>query len=285
VHVFFIREAFRSMRHHRGLVTTAVFSLVAALTLSGIFLLIAHNARAAWQMVGERRLMVVYLNDDVTASRRDALIGRLEALYGSVSYVSKDSAWAEFSEQVGDPALLEAVDTNPLPSSLRIRLRPELLNHAAMEQAAKQVSQFPEVEDVRFGGDWVRRLDEIRNGLTTAALLVGALVAMAVLLVLYNTIRLTVLARRPQVEIMSRLGASDRFIATPFVIEAVLEALIAGAVALALVFGFQQAMQSQIGHVAFLPWSWSLAFVGAVVALGWFAAMLAFQRVLRMVGP
>jgi len=285
MHVFFFREALRSMRHHRGLVWTAVFSLVAALTLSGLFLLIAHNARVALEMVGERRQMVVYLNDDVTPSRRDAIIGRLEALYGNVEYVSKEDAWKEFAEQIGDPALLEAVETNPLPSSLRIRLRPELLNHPAMEQAAKQVSQFPEVEDVRFGGDWVRRLDEIRAGLVRTAVLVGALVGVAVLLVLYNTIRLTVLARRPQVEIMSRLGATDRFISTPFVIEAVLEALLAGVVALAMVFGFQQAMQSQIGHVAFLPWEWSLAFVGAVVALGWLAAMLAFQRVLRSVGP
>ncbi|TMQ69055.1 MAG: ABC transporter permease [Candidatus Eisenbacteria bacterium] len=265
MHLFYFREAWRSFKHHRGLGYTAIFSITAALALTGLFVLLAHNARVALELVVDRREMVVYLNDGLTPPQRDALIGRLQQLYGNVTYVSKEQAWKEFSEQVGDPGLLEAVDVNPLPASLRIKLRPELLNYAAMETAARQVSQFPEVEDVRYGGDWVRRLDQIKNGLVHAAIMVGAVVALAVVFVLYNTIRLTVLARRPQVEIMSRLGATDRFIAAPYVIEAMLEALIAGLIALALVFVFQ-------------------LFLGAVVMLGWLAALLALTRVLRSVG-
>ena len=284
MHVFYFREAWRSFKHHRGLAYTAIFAITAALALSGMFVLLAHNARVALELVGDRREMVVYLNDGITPSARDQLIGRLQQLYGNVTYVSKDEAWKEFSEQIGDPGLLDAVDANPLPASLRIKLRPELLNYAAMETAARQVKQFPEVEDVRYGGEWVRRLDQIKTGLVHAAFTVGAIVALAVVFVLYNTIRLTVLARRPQVEIMSRLGASDRFIAAPFVIEAMIEALIAAVLALALVFAFQRAMVAQIGNVLFLPWAWALMFLAVVLMLGWLAAMLALTRVLRSVG-
>lgn len=284
MHVFFFREAWRSFMHHRGLAYTAILALTAALALSGLFVLLAHNARVGLQMVGDRREMVVYLNDGVTSAQREQLMRRLGELYGSVSYVSKDEAWKEFSDQIGDPSLLESVGGNPLPSSLRVKLRPELLNYEEMEKASQQVSQFPEVEDVRYGGDWVRRLDEIKNGLIRGAIAVGTVVALAVVFVLYNTIRLTVLARRPQVEIMSRLGASDRFIATPFVIEAMLEALIAGALALGLVFVLHQALAAQIGYISFLPWTWAALFLGAVVMLGWLAAMLALTRVLRSVG-
>ena len=284
MHVFYFREAWRSFKHHRGLAYTAIFAITAALALSGMFVLLAHNARVALELVGDRREMVVYLNDGITPSARYQLIGRLQQLYGNVTYVSKDEAWKEFSEQIGDPGLLDAVDANPLPASLRIKLRPELLNYAAMETAARQVKQFPEVEDVRYGGEWVRRLDQIKTGLVHAAFTVGAIVALAVVFVLYNTIRLTVLARRPQVEIMSRLGASDRFIAAPFVIEAMIEALIAAVLALALVFAFQRAMVAQIGNVLFLPWAWALMFLAVVLMLGWLAAMLALTRVLRSVG-
>ena len=282
--VFFFREAWRSFTHHRGLAYTAILALTAALALSGLFVLLAHNARVGLQLVGDRREMVVYLNDGVTSAQRELLMRRLGELYGSVSYISKDEAWKEFSDQVGDPALLESVGGNPLPSSLRVKLRPELLSYEEMEKASQQVSQFPEVEDVRYGGDWVRRLDEIKNGLVRGAIAVGVVVALSVVFVLYNTIRLTVLARRPQVEIMSRLGASDRFIATPFVIEAMLEALLAGALSLGLVFLFHQALASQIGYISFLPWTWAALFLGAVVMLGWLAAMLALTRVLRSVG-
>ena len=137
MHVFFIREAWRSFRQHRGLGMTAIFSLTAALTLSGLFVLLSHNADNALRWIGDRREMVVYLKDDMTESRRAALIESLTRLYGTTTFVSKEQAWKEFSEQVGDPVLLEAVGSNPLPASLRVRLRPELLNAASMEDAAK----------------------------------------------------------------------------------------------------------------------------------------------------
>ena len=285
VHLFYFREASRSFRHHRGLAYTAMFSLTAALALSGFFLLLTHNARLAIAAMGDRREMVVYLRDDVTPDKRQQLVQRLSDLYGTATFVSKEQAWKEFSEQVGDPSLLDAVGDNPLPASLRLRLKPELLNHVAMAEAAKQVLQFPEVEDVRYGAEWVQRLDDVNAGLVRGTLIVGLFVALAIVFVIYNTIRLTVLARRPQVEIMSRLGASDRFITMPFLFEAMFEALLSALVALAIVFGLQQAVSAKVVGLAFLPPLWALAFVGAAMLLAWIAASFALSRVLRAVGP
>ena len=285
MHVFFLREAWRSFQQHRGLGMTAIFSLTAALTLSGLFVLLTHNADSALRWIGDRREMVVYLKDDMSESRRSELIESLSRLYGATIYVGKEQAWKEFSEQVGDPALLEAVGVNPLPASLRVRLRPELLNHAAMEEAARQVSQFTEVEDVRYGAEWVRRLDDLGAGLRRGTLAIGILVALAIVFVIYNTLRLTVLARRHQVEIMSRLGATDRFIATPFVIEAVFETAVAALIALAVLLAFRQAVAAQVIGVVFLPPLGALAFLAAAVGLAWVASLIALSRVLRAVGP
>ena len=137
---------------------------------------------------------------------------------------------------------------------------------------------------MRFGGEWVRRLDDIGRALKRGALVVGLTVALAVVFVLYNTIRLTALARRQQVEIMLRLGATDGFIAQPFVIEALLEAMLASVLALAVVWGFQRTFVAQVVNMAFRPWAWIGAFLAANVALAWLAAMLALSRVLRAVG-
>lgn len=285
MHAFYFREAWRSFKQHRGLSYTALFSLTAALTLSAVLVVLAYNADVAMRLLGDRREMVVYLRDEVSTQDREALIDRLSQHYGRVSYVSKEMAWSEFANQVGDPDLLEAVEGNPLPASLRIRLRPELLHHRAMEETARQVSGFPEVEDVRFGGEWVRRLDDLGTGLQRGAVAVGIVVALAVLFILYNTIRLTVLARRSQVAIMSRLGATDVFVAAPFVIEATFVALLASGLALALAFGFQAAFGAQVVRVLFLPPLWTVSFLGINVLLAWIAAMLALTRVLRAVGP
>jgi len=285
MHLFYLHEAWRSFRHHRGLALTAIFSLTAALAVSGVFLLLAHNAAVTMRLVGDRREIVVYLRDEVARAQRDELMGRLAQLYGEATYVSKEEAWQEFAEQVGDPSLLEAVDGNPLPASLRIRLRPELLNYRAMEEISRQLAAFPEVEDVRFGGDWVKRLDEIGRGLRNGAIGVGLVVAIGVVLILYNTIRFTVIARRPQVEIMTRLGASDRFIALPFVIEAVGQAAVAGLLALGIVFAFHRGFASQVVTISFLPLAWITFFLAAAVVLAWIAAMLALARTLHTTGP
>lgn len=283
--VFFLREAWRSLNAHRGLAMTAIVSLTAALTLCGVFLLLSFNADRTMRAVGDRREMVLYLRDEVSDAEVQALQQRLHDLYGTTTFVSRAQAWEEFSEQIGDPDLLEAVDTNPLPASVRLKLKPELMGYAETEKVARSVREFPEVEDVRYGAEWVQRLDAITEGLKRIALVLGLVVALAIVLVLHNTLRLTVLARRPQVEIMSRLGARDGFIATPFVIEGFMVTVFAALVSLAIVAGRHQVVAMRVSGLVFLPPVWMLAFVGGAGVLAWAAGSIAVTRVLRAVGP
>src|SRR5262249_54317183 len=284
MHFYFWREAWRSFRAHRGLAVTSIFSLAALLTLSGIFLLLDHNARQALNAIGDRREMIVYLKDEVTEAQLAELMDKVRQYFGEPTYVDRKQAWDELSRQIGDPDLLSGVEDNPLPASLRVRLKPELLNYAAMEQAAKQVQAFPEVEDVRYGAEYVRRLDEFSAGMATAAWAAGALVALAIVLVLYNTLRLTVVARRQQVEVMLRLGASDPFIATPDLIEAIIHTSCAAGVALLLVLALQQSLASRLAGLTFLPLPWTLGFVGVAIAVAWVASAAALTRILRTIG-
>jgi cell division protein FtsX len=131
----------------------------------------------------------------------------------------------------------------------------------------------------------VRRLDDLGASLRRGTLAVAVLVALAIVFVIYNTLRLTVLARRHQVEIMSRLGATDRFIATPFILEAMFETAIAALLALGVLVTFQQAVVAQVVGVVFLPPMGVLAFLASAIALAWLASMIALSRVLRAVGP
>jgi cell division transport system permease protein len=284
MHLYFWREAWRSFRAHRGLAVTSVLSLAALLTLSGIFLLLDHNARQALAAIGDRREMVVYLKDEVSDTQLALLMDKIRQYFGEPTYMDRKQAWEELQEQIGDPDLLSGVEDNPLPASIHVRLKPELLNYAAMEQAAKQVQEFPEVEDVRYGAEYVRRLDEFSAGMATAAWAAGAMAALAIVLVLYNTLRLTVVARRQQVEIMLRLGASDRFIATPYLMEALMHTTLAAGVALGLIFALQQALASRLSGLTFLPLPWALGFVGVAIAVAWVASAAALTRILRAIG-
>lgn len=278
---FFLREAWRSFTAHRGLALTAMFSMSAALTLCALFLLLSWNANQALRAMGDRREMVVYLKDDVSESDVQAMQAKIAELYGPATFVSRAQAWEEFSQQVGDPELLRAVDTNPLPASLRVKLKPELQNFTGMDASAKQIGQFPGVEAVRFGGEWVRRLDALDAGARRAALVAGLVVALALVFVLHNTLRLTVLARRQQVDTMMRLGASDRFISTPFLLEGVMQTFVSSLVALGLLFALQQALATRVAGLVFLPPSWIAGFVGGSLLLAWSASAVALARILR----
>jgi cell division transport system permease protein len=282
---FYWSEALRAMRQHRTLLMTATLTVAAAMAVAGVFLLLAHNAEVALARVGDRREMVIYLRDDVRAAEREAITARLEELYGSVTYVSKEEAWRQFSAQLGDPALLEAVGENPLPASLHVRLRPDLTAYEAMERAAQQVAQFPEVEDVRYGGEWVRRLEEFGGGVRRLAILVGLVVAACLLFIFYSTLRLSVASRSDQVQVLSRMGASTSFISMPFVLEAMVEAGVGALLALGLLFAARAALAAQFRGVAFLPPLWAGAFVACAVALGFLAAWVAVGRALRRIDP
>ncbi|MFM7231544.1 MAG: cell division protein FtsX [bacterium] len=284
MHPFHWNEAWRLFRAHRGLALTSVVSLTAALTLCGLFLVLDHNVRQALRALGDRREMIVYLKDGVRESERTVLEDKLRQYFGEPTYVSPKEAWARFSEQIADRELLQGVDTNPLPASYHIRLKPELLSYAAMQQSAEQIEGFDEVDAVRFGGEYVRQLDELSSGVRLATWAIGAIVVFAIVLVLYNTLRLTVLARRSQVEILLRLGASDRFIATPYVIEAMLQTAIAAVVALLAAFTLRQTVGLRLHDLSFLPWTSALGFVVAAVAVSWAAAQAALARILRTIG-
>ncbi len=258
---FFLREAWRSFAAHRGLALTAMFSMSAALTLCGLFLLLSWNANQALRAMGDRREMVVYLKDDVSDSDVQAMQAKITELYGPATFVSRAQAWEEFSQQVGDPDLLRAVDTNPLPASLRVKLKPELQNFTGMDASAKQIG--------------------LDAGARRAALVAGLVVALALVFVLHNTLRLTVLARRQQVDTMMRLGASDRFISTPFLLEGVMQTFVSSLVALGLLFALQQALATRVAGLVFLPPSWIAGFVGGSLLLAWTASAVALARILR----
>jgi cell division transport system permease protein len=284
MHVFHWREAWRLFRAHRGLALTSIASLTAALTLCGVFLLLDHNVRQFMHQMGDRRELIVYLKDTVSEGELTALTDKMRQYFGEPTYVSRKQAWEEFSEQIADPELLAGVEDNPLPASLHVRLKPELLNLSAMEQAARQVREFDEVEDVRYGAEYVGRFDQLSSGLRLATLAVGLLVIGALILVLYNTLRLTVLARRAQVEIMLRMGASDRFIATPYVFEAMLQVGIAAIGALLLTFALQQGVATNLVGLRFLPWTSVLGFLVCAMLVAWAASAAALTRILRTIG-
>jgi cell division transport system permease protein len=278
--LYFLSEAWRGLWRHRSLSLTALLALTGALLVPAAFLVVLVNSLHAVHTLGDRREMIVFLRDAATPADRDTLAERLAPVARQVTFVSKQEAWDEMARELGGTELLEAVGQNPLPASLRVRLRPEYLHYEAMDSIATAVGGAEAVEEVQFGGEWVRRLDRFIETLRVAGFGIAAIIALVVIIVVSNSIRLTVVARRELHRVMRLLGAGRFFLRIPLVLEGTLISLLAAAGALAVVYGLFRVVEDRLAVLpVFLPWRWVLAFLGAAAVLGAFGSTLAVSRI------
>ena len=278
---WFVREAWRGLWFHRAATWTALVSAIGAFLVLGVFLLFTANVQRALTGLGDRREVVIYLRDYAPDAARDSLLARLDSLYGAATYVSREQAWADFSAQLGGSDLLEAVGQNPLPASIRVKLRPAFGNFGATERMADDVAANRIVETVRYGGEWVRRLDEFVATLRRIDLMVGLVVALSVLFIVGNAIRLTFIARRETLRTLALVGAGDGFIFTPLVLEGAIATALGALVAMGLGQLGAALLNGKPVDLAPLPWTWAAAFVGGGTLLGLVGGLAALLRLTR----
>lgn len=233
---------FSIRRALQGFWRNAVMSLAATVTMVLMLLLLASLAialsglQAGLQFVEQKVEVQAFIADGTPQATIDALQARIAALpeVASVTYVDKTQALAEWRAQLaaqGKPDLSSYTGTNPIPASLRVKLKdPHVFGDVVqqLQNARGVVTEVLETQQV------VNALLTITGFLRTAGLVVVGLVGLTVLFIVVNTIRLAVMARAEEIEIMRLVGASDAFIRWPFIFEGMLVGLLGAAVTLAL---------------------------------------------------
>jgi cell division transport system permease protein len=279
---YFLHESWRGLWRHRSLTVTALLALVGALLVPAVFLVVLVNALHAVESVGDRREMIVFFLDRAGDAERQAVEDTLRPVARAITFVSKEQAWDELVRELGGSELLEAAGQNPLPASLRVRLLPEYLHYEAVDTIAGGVRAMSGVEEVQFGGEWVRRYDRFLANLRAVGLAVAAVVGFVVIFVIANTIRLTIVARRDLHRVMFLLGASGRFVRLPHLLEGVLVSVIAAALSLLLVYVLIRALEPRLTILpVFLSWPWIAAFLLAAGIFGLVGSALAVSRLAR----
>jgi cell division transport system permease protein len=263
---FFVKEAFRSISRNAIPSFAAMASVLVTVLVLGVFIPVVQATTGAANEVRGRVLVDVYLKKDAT--RQD--VERVQATLrntdhvGKVEYVSKAQAYAQ--EKRRNPEAYELLGTNPLPDTFRVtpdkpddvlKLRDALAPTGA---AGSRVPIDEAIEQVK------NRKDETTKILTATRVVKLAMGGLAVLLVIAsvllisNTIRLSLFSRRREVEVMKLVGATDSFIRWPFVIEGVVLGALGGILAV-LMLG--------IGKVAFLdPLASDFALIAAPQTIG-----------------
>src|SRR5262249_50091133 len=132
----------------------------------------------------------------------------------------------------GRASLLDGLDENPLPASLEIVLAPEQRDRTGLDALVKRLSGLPGIAELGYGHEWVEGYARGVALVRRMAFALGAVLALATLLIVSNTIRLSVYARRDEIEILALVGAGRAFVAAPFLLEGLLEGALGGLLAL-----------------------------------------------------
>lgn len=215
---YFWGETFRSLFRNRFMAIASVLTVTLSMFILGVFLSAVLNINHMASYLENQVEMTVYLKDGLTTNQVMGIGKYLKAQPGmkEIKFTNKDQAMKEFRERMGDQqGLLDAINGNPLPASYQMSFQtPEQL-----KTAAEVVAKYQGVETVQYGKDIIEQLYKVAQVIRLSGIVLIVFLAGAELFIISNTIRLTVFARRREIQIMKYVGASNGFIRWPFLFE------------------------------------------------------------------
>jgi cell division transport system permease protein len=244
--VFFLSEAFRALRRSAAPSIAAIVTIVVTTLLLGVLVPVLKASEDKAQDVRDQIGLNVYLYDDATPAEIDALKKRLETLEHvvAVDFISKGEAVDILQGRVkGD--LRDSIDelkSNPLPASFNIDIdNPDNLNSVSASISTVGPSGEPKpispiIEEVKDARQDASKITRVTGAVKIVLVVLAVLLLLASLMLVGNTIRLSIYARRREVEVMRLVGATNWFIRWPFIIEGVIVGLAGAAVAVGILW-------------------------------------------------
>jgi cell division transport system permease protein len=271
----------------------SVFSLAVAFVCLGATLLVLTNLRSVEDRWAHAGRASIYLKDNAAAQDVDALKAALAAvpIVTGVRYVSAAQARSEFGQKEAGPrAELAALPVEAFPASIEIEVRSDVTDGELADVVGK-LRQLPAVDDVETYQAWTERLARLIRGGVAAAALLALVVFASVLAVVGSTIRLALQRRRTEVEVLKLVGASDRFIKGPFLVEGMSQGAFGALAALALLAALFLLVRGRLDaelatlvgvEPSFLPWPVMFGMVAIGMLLGTLAALLGLRRLVTV---
>ncbi|MGD0018688.1 MAG: permease-like cell division protein FtsX [Candidatus Limnocylindrales bacterium] len=263
---FSLKRAWQGFWRNSLMSLAATASMVLMLTLlSGLVILLA-GLDATLKYVESEVEVVAYLKDSATAQDVAQLTTDLKAMpqVTTVAYISKDQALKNFQERQPEVAkLVDSLPSNPLPASFEISLR-DPGDYIDVATYLRGQGAVDSVQDIK---KTVSQMISVINVLRTGGIAVLAIVGLTVLFIIVNTIRLAVVARAEEIEIMRLVGASDAFIRWPFIFEGALVGFFGAAITIGLLLLVQAPLASLLSDFFNVLPVQASAMVGQNVAL------------------
>jgi cell division transport system permease protein len=276
-----LREALAAFRRAPLLAGLSAAMIALSLFVIGLFGIVAYNIREVIARVEARVEVVAYLRDDAPRATVEALQRDLAALpqVAEVRYVSREEALQIARTELEEfSSVFATLESNPLPASLEIGLKPHQKGADVVRSMAQRLSAEPAVEEVRYGSDWLDKVFLLRRVAGTATAVLGIGFAAVAALIIGAAVRLAIFARRDEIAIMQLVGATGWFIRKPFLIEGLITGLLGGLLAALATWVAWRILSQSVFAVAWIPTGWVVGGIAAGALVGLVASTIAVRR-------
>ena len=260
-------------------ITTIAFSLFAF----GLFGLVAINIKAALLEIEDRVEIRAFLVNGASDAQVGELMRGISKIpqVADVGYVSPDSALQRARAELEE--FRDVMEGAMLPASVELRLKEGARDPESMQLISRRLQTYPVVEDVRYGREWVEKLYRIRNIAGIAGSVLGSVFALVAVIIIGSTIRLAILARTKEIEIMRLVGATNTFVRLPYLIDGALKGLAGGAIAAVLSWAAVQLVSMNLMGAQFFSAQQVVLGIAAGGLLGLVGSWVSVGRHLRRV--
>jgi len=284
---YVLKEGFAGLSRARLSAFTSIFSLFVAVLLLGVLARFGYNAYEVSQLLRQQVEVEVFLEniDDQTTREIESRIQQ-QQIVASLSYISRDSASKIFQQDfgLGGEAL---ADLNFLPASFRILVTDDS-EISQIDAMVQDISSYRGVDEVRYNQALLQMLESRTEVLILTGSAIGLFVLFVAMILVFNTIRLTIYAKRDLIRAMKLVGATNSFIRRPFLVEGVIQGFIAGSLAsVVILMLFDWIMPALVPQLGVLSWPFGRWYflIGGVIILalimGWWGSRWAARKFIR----
>ncbi len=287
-----LKQALVQLNRNKTMALTSLFSITAMLLILGMFFILVVNVNLLTESAKDQFDMVeVYMLDDATDDQINTIMDSVKALdyTDTVEFLDKDDAMNEMKDRWGDNGyLLDGLQENPLPRSIRITLK----NIEDSQELVDYVSNFEGIEKVKYNQSEINKILKITNSIQVGALVIIVFLIFVSIIVVSNTVKLTVLARGREISIMKYVGATNWFIRGPFLIEGIIIGILAALISAGVICGLYSLIIANISEqmlvmfstglvpVAFMTENLIVIFLALGVSIGAMGSMISMRRFL-----
>lgn len=288
---YFISRALSNIKQNVFVNVVTIGTITLALLILSLFLLLFVNLENSAESWSDKIQVTTYFDRDLSNDEQLALKKRISSLnaVSKVNFVSKEDAMKRFRSRLrGQETLLDGVRSDILPTSFEISLKRSKRDSVSIDAFVKELKNINGITEVQYGEEWVKRFNSFLNFMRITGALLGIFLIVAVIFIVSNTIKLTIYARKDELEIMSLVGATRFFIKAPFLIEGIIQGGIGALIAITLLFGIYEGFLHNAGSfisfnpavsgLSFLPFEYLIAIIVAGKFLGFMGSLTSLKR-------